>query len=318
MEAGPIGWETETSPPPVWKGDTVHDSISAPRHRRAVRLVLPALLALSIVGCSQSAEKPATGSDPSSREVVLASTTSTQDSGLFDALIPAFEKANPEYRVKVIAVGTGEALKLGETKDADVLLVHAKADEEKFVANGFGRDRTDVMYNDFVLVGPVADPAGIQAAADTTAAVVAIKAGGDDGATFFVSRGDDSGTHKKELELWASSGVEPTPAPEVDKWYLSTGQGMGETLKIASEKAGYTLVDRATYLSMKEAVDLVILREGDEGLLNQYGVIVIPDSKNEAAGQAFSDWMISEEGQQVIGEFGVEQYGQQLFVPNAQ
>ena len=180
---------------------------------------------------------------------MLASTTSTQDSGLFDVLIPAFEKANPDYKVKVIAVGTGEALKLGETKDADVLLVHAKADEEKFVANGFGVERKDVMYNDFLIVGPADDPAGVKASADTTAAMLAIEKAGNAEKASFVSRGDDSGTNKKELKLWAQAGVEPTPTPEADPWYEETGQGMGETLKVTSEKKGYTLTDRATYLS---------------------------------------------------------------------
>jgi len=221
-------------------------------------LALALVLALSLAGCAQPAEEPAAEA-PATSDVVLASTTSTQDSGLFDVLIPAFEEANPEYKVKVIAVGTGEALKLGETKDADVLLVHAKADEEKFVANGYGKERKDVMYNDFMIVGPAADPAGVKSSADTTAAMLAIEKTGDAGKTVFVSRGDDSGTHKKELKLWAQAGVEPTPTPEADKWYLSTGQGMGETLKIASEKAGYTLTDRATFLTMKDSLDLEIL-----------------------------------------------------------
>lgn len=293
--------------------------LGAPPWRHLAGILLAAALAISAAGCGRLglAPPPADQAQATS-DVVLASTTSTQDSGLFDVLIPAFEKAMPQYKVKVIAVGTGEALKLGETKDADVLLVHAKADEEKFVAAGFGKERKDVMYNDFVLVGPADDPAGVKAAADTTAAMVAIKKTGQDGKAVFVSRGDDSGTHKKELKLWATSGIEPTPTPEADTWYLSTGQGMGETLKIASEKAGYTLVDRATYLSMKDSVDLVIVREGDKGLLNQYGVIVVTGAKNEAGGQAFADWIVSAEGQKVAGEYGVEKYGQPLFIPNAQ
>ena len=222
-------------------------------------------------------------------------------------------------------MGTGEALKLGETKDADVLLVHAKADEEKFVANGYGKERKDVMYNDFMIVGPAADPAGVKSSADTTAAMLAIEKTGDAGKAVFVSRGDDSGTHKKELKLWAQAGVEPTPTPEADKWYLSTGQGMGETLKIASEKAGYTLTDRATFLTMKDSLDLEILmgaptvaENTQKALLNQYGTIVVTDAKNEAGGQAFFDWILTPEAQAVIGEFGVEEFGQQLFVPNAQ
>jgi len=304
----------------------MHYFTMASRGRRLAGLAVAVLLLFSIVGCAQqpptpsSVEKPATTSD-----VVLASTTSTQDSGLFDVLIPAFENANPEYRVKVIAVGTGEALKLGETKDADVLLVHAKADEEKFVANGFGKERKDVMYNDFLIVGPAADPAGVKSSKDTTAAMLAIEKTGKAGKTVFVSRGDDSGTYKKEQKLWVQAGVEPTPTPEADKWYLSTGQGMGETLKIASEKAGYTLTDRATFLTMQDALDLQILmgassvkENTQKALINQYGTIVVTGAKNEAGGQAFFDWILSPAGQQVIGEYGVEKYGQQLFVPNAQ
>jgi tungstate transport system substrate-binding protein len=292
---------------------------------RLTRTTVAALLALSVAGCSQPAPPTPTAEKPAPQEVILASTTSTQDSGLFDAIVPAFEKANPGYKVKVIAVGTGEALKLGENKDADAVLVHAKADEEKFVANGFGKARKDVMYNDFLIVGPAADPAGVKASADTTAAMRAIEKSGSAGTAVFVSRGDDSGTNKKELKLWAAAGVEPTPTPEADTWYLSTGQGMGETLKIASEKAGYTLTDRATYLSMKDALDLEILmgapsvkENTQKALLNQYGVIVVTGAKNEAGGQAFSDWIVSPEAQSLIGTFGVDTYGQQLFVPNAQ
>jgi len=290
---------------------------AAPPWGRLVGILLAAALFFSAVGCAKSATSPI--SEKPATEIVLASTTSTQDSGLFDVLIPAFEVAmSPRYDVKVIAVGTGEALKLGETKDADVLLVHAKVDEEKFVAAGFGIERKDVMYNDFLIVGPKADPVGIKASKDTTAAMLALQKIGKARKATFVSRGDDSGTHKKELKLWAASGI-TTPTPEADEWYLSTGQGMGETLKIAAEKDAYTLVDRATYLSMKDTLpQLAIAREGDTGLLNQYGVIVVTGAKNEAAGKAFADWILGTEGQKVIGDYGVEKYGQQLFVPNAQ
>jgi tungstate transport system substrate-binding protein len=294
----------------------MHRSKVAPHLRRAAAFALAAVLALSLIGCSQPAEEEAAtpATEPvETSEIVLASTTSTQDSGLFDVLIPAFESANPEYAVKVVAVGTGEALKLGETKDADVLLVHAKADEEKLVANGFGVERRDVMYNDFILVGPEADPAGVKNAADIAAAMAAVA----EGKAPFISRGDDSGTHKKELKIWATAKID-TPTPDADDWYESAGQGMGDTLKIASEKAGYTLADRATYLSMKDALDLVIVREGDEDLLNQYGVIVVTEARNQAGGQAFFDWVLSAEGQEVIKGYGVEEYGQPLFIPNAQ
>jgi len=287
---------------------------NAPALRRTLALLLALLLAFGLVACEGTettdtpAEEPVEVSD-----VVLSSTTSTQDSGLFDVLIPAFEEANPEYKIEVIAVGTGEALKLGETKDADVLLVHAKASEEEFVKNGFGIERKDVMYNDFVIVGPEEDPSGVKASTDMTAAMTALYTG----KAPFISRGDDSGTHKKELSLWKSSGL-TTPTPEANAWYESTGQGMGETLQITSEKAAYTLTDRATYLTMKDALDLVIVREGDKGLLNQYGVIVVTDATNQAGGQAFFDWILSPEGQEIIGEFGVEEFGQALFIPNAE
>jgi len=298
----------------------MHHSNAASRKRRLVGLTLAIALVLALVGCAQktasTSETSQTAAAPT--EVILASTTSTQDSGLFDVLIPAFEKAFPQYKVKVVAVGTGEALKLGETKDADVLLVHAKADEEKFVAAGFGVDRKNVMYNDFLIVGPPADPAGVKSSKDTTAAMIAIEKAGEAGKTVFVSRGDDSGTNKKELKLWAAAGI-TTPTPETDKWYLSTGQGMGETLKVADEKAGYTLVDRATFLSMQDSLPgLTILFEKDKGLLNQYGVIVVTDAKNQVGGQAFYDWILSPAGQKVVGAYGVKKYGQQLFVPNAE
>jgi len=290
------------------------ESFNAPAVRRTLALVLALVLSFGLVACggTETTEKPAAEEPVKTTEVVLASTTSTQDSGLFDVLIPAFEEANPEYKIQVIAVGTGEALKLGETKDADVLLVHAKADEEKLVANGFGIERKDVMYNDFIIVGPEADPAGVKASADMTATMVALSAG----KAPFISRGDDSGTHKKELKLWKTSGI-TTPTPEANAWYESTGQGMGETLKVASEKAAYTLTDRATYLTMQDELDSVIVREGDKGLLNQYGVIVVTDATNQVGGQAFFDWILSAEGQKIIGEYGVEKFGQALFIPNA-
>jgi tungstate transport system substrate-binding protein len=219
--------------------------------------------------------------------------------------------------MKVIAVGSGEALKLGQTKDADVLLVHSPAAELKFLADGYAKVRRDVMYNDFVLVGPKADPAGVKASKDTTAAMLAIEKAGSAGKALFISRGDASGTNAKELTLWAKSGI-TTPTPSVDKWYLSTGQGMGETAKVADEKGAYTLIDRGTWLSSAASLPgLEIVLEKQKALLNQYGVIVIPGAKNEAGGQVFADWIVSAEGQKVIGDFGVAKYGQQLFVPNA-
>ncbi|HEX9093959.1 MAG TPA: substrate-binding domain-containing protein [Coriobacteriia bacterium] len=243
-------------------------------------------------------------------DIVLASTTSTQDSGLFDVLIPAFEKAEPSYKVKVIAVGSGEAIKLGEKKDADVLLVHSPSAETSFVAGGFGVNRKSVMYNDFVIVGPAADPAGVKGSAKASDAFAKIAAAG----SVFVSRGDNSGTYTKEKSIWASATVDPAG----QSWYLSTGQGMGETLKVAMEKLGYTLVDRATWLTAKEKLpDIALLVEGDKKLFNPYSVIEVVGAKDAAGAKAFSDWIVGADGQKVIGEFGVQKYGQQIFVPSA-
>lgn len=253
--------------------------------------------------------------------LMLASTTSTYDSGLFDVLLPAFEAANPAYTVKVNAVGTGKALKLGESCDADVLLVHAPDAERKFVADGFGVERREIMYNDFVIVGPESDPAGIGATGDVgsggaAAALAGIAASGE----AFISRGDDSGTNKAEMRIWKQAGIEPEGG-----WYRSVGQGMGATLRIALETGpvgAYTISDRGTFLSMEDNLPgMTILVEGDPALFNQYGAIAInpencPDTNIEGA-RAFIDWLESPEGQSVIGEYGKDRFGQALFVPNA-
>lgn len=286
----------------------------APRRRTLPALALAVLLALSLPACGAPGAgqgTPDMTAEPSA--VIVASTTSTQDSGLFEVVQPAFETACPQYRLKIVAVGTGEALKLGETGDADVLLVHAKSDEERFVENGFGVQRADVMHNDFVILGPPADPSAVAASADPAAAMRAIA----EGKAPFISRGDGSGTHKKEVGLWRAAGIS-TPTPDAQAWYESTGQGMGETLRIASEKGAYTLTDRATFLSMRGTLDLVVVREGDTDLLNQYGVIVVTEADNQAGGQAFFDWILSPEAQKVIAGFGVEEYGQPLFFPDAE
>lgn len=294
----------------------MHSTNSGAHLRRVVTTTIAIVLALTLSGCTQPAgPTPPTGSSIS--DVVLASTTSTQDSGLFDVLIPAFEAAAPQFKVKVIAVGSGEALKLGETKDADVLLVHSPAAEAKFIADGFATSRTDVMYNDFVIVGPTADPAGVKGSADATTAMLAIQSAGKAGKAVWVSRGDNSGTNAKELTLFKGAKI-ATPTVAADTWYLSTGQGMGETLKVADEKAAYTLTDRATWLSMKDTLPgLQIVFEKDKALFNQYGVIVIPGAKNEAGGNAFADWIVSAPGQKVIADYGIAKFGQQLFTPNA-
>ena len=247
------------------------------------------------------------------KELILASTTSTQDSGLFDVLIPAFEKASG-YKVKVIAVGTGEAIEMGKKGDADVLLVHSRKAEDQFVQEGYGVNRKDVMHNAYIIVGPAEDPAGISGMDDAVEAFTKIYESG----SVFVSRADDSGTHKKELAIWEKAQVMPE-----GEQYIETGQGMGETLKIADEKQAYTLTDNATWLAQKENFTLVELVQGDPILYNPYGVIAVNPEKhpdlniNYDGAMEFVNWITSEEGQNIIREFGVEEYGQPLFYPDA-
>ncbi|MFH0916364.1 MAG: substrate-binding domain-containing protein [bacterium] len=276
--------------------------------RLAVSLVtvLALVVAVLATGCGGSESSATT---VARSDLLLASTTSTQDSGLFDVLIPAFEAAYPQYLVKVTAVGSGEAIELGKNKDADVLLVHSPAAEKAFMDEGLGTEREDVMYNDFIIVGPLTDPAGIKGMTTAVEAFTQIS----QGTVAFFSRADKSGTNAKELAIWKAAGIEPS-----GDWYQSTGQGMGETLKITDEKLGYTLADRATYLSAKESLDLEILTEGDPVLYNQYGVIVVAGAKNEQGAKDFVDWITSADGQGVIAGFGVEKFGQALFTPNAE
>ncbi len=242
--------------------------------------------------------------------LTLASTTSTLDSGLFDALIPPFERQNG-CTVKVIAVGTGQAMRLARDGNADVLLVHDREAEEKFVAEGFGLERLDVMHNDFVLVGPAADPARARGPAAAEAFRRIAAAGAP-----FASRGDDSGTHKKERRLWQAAGVAPGGA-----WYLESGSGMEATLRIAAEKGAYCLVDRATWLAhRREAGGLALLVEGDETLFNPYSVIVVSNAKfpwlNTALARRFAEFVRSPEGQGIIRDFGRERFGAPLFFPD--
>jgi len=288
----------------------MRQSLTPPGIRRAIGVALSGILAMSLAACS--APSAPTTSAPKVSDVILASTTSTQDSGLFDVLIPAFEKDNPTYKIKVVAVGSGAALTLGQKKDADVLLVHSPAAELTLVAAGYGTDRKPVMYNDFLLVGPTSDPAKIK---DTTSAVAAFVKIAKAKATF-VTRADNSGTYTKELSIWASGTIEPTSS--VDPWYLSTGAAMGVSLGIANEKQGYILVDRATWLTNKDKnPGLAVMVEGDKKLFNPYHVILIPGARNPAGAKAFEDWIVGPAGQKVIGDFGVAKYGQQIFVPNA-
>jgi tungstate transport system substrate-binding protein len=244
--------------------------------------------------------------------ITVASTTSTQDSGLFDYILPLFE-AESGVTVNVVAQGTGQALETGRRGDADVVFVHAKPQEEQFVADGFGVERFDVMYNDFVLIGPASDPAGVAGTQDIAAALQAIEAS----QSAFVSRGDKSGTHSAELRLWKDAGIDIEAAK--GDWYREIGQGMGAALNAAAGMDAYVLADRGTWLSFGNRGDLDVLVEGDRRLFNQYGVMLVsadkhPHVKTEA-GQAFVDWLISDEGQSAIADYKID--GQQLFFPNA-
>ena len=245
----------------------------------------------------------------SKSDLILASTTSTKDSGLFDVLIPAFTKAYPQYNVKVVAVGSGQALTLGQNGDADVLLVHSPAAELTFMSNGYGIDRKAVMYNDFIIVGPASDPAKIKGLTSATAAFAKIAAA----KALFFTRGDASGTNAAELALWKAANIAPSGS-----WYVKTGQGMGQTLTITDQKDGYTLSDRATYLADKSSLKLQILVQGDKALFNQYHVITCKKAKNVQGANDFMNWIVSPDVQKnVIGTYGVTKYGQQLFIPNA-
>jgi tungstate transport system substrate-binding protein len=246
------------------------------------------------------------------KAIVVASTTSTQDSGLFGYILPLF-KAKTGIEVRVIAQGTGQALDTGRRGDADVVFVHAKAQEEKFVADGFGVKRFDVMYNDFVVIGPKADPAKIKGSKDVLAGFKAIA----DKAAPFVSRGDKSGTHAAELQLWKAAGLDP--AGTKPAWYREIGQGMGAALNTAGAMGAYVLSDRGTWISFKNKGELEISVEGDQRLFNQYGIILVNPQKHPSVkqelGQAFIDWVVSAEGQNAIRAYKIE--GQQLFFPNA-
>lgn len=241
--------------------------------------------------------------------LILASTTSTQNSGLLDHILPIFT-ARTGIEVRVIAVGTGQALRIARAGDADAILVHHRASEDKFVASGDGVRRLDIMYNDFVLIGPNADPAGVRAAPSVTQALQRIAAH----KATFASRGDDSGTHKKEQELWAKAGITPSGT-----WYLETGSGMGATLNLAADKNIYLLSDRGTWITFGNKRDLAILFSGDPALHNPYGYIAVDPKRhphvNAAAAKALGDWLVSKEGQAAISDFRID--GFQAFCPNA-
>jgi tungstate transport system substrate-binding protein len=251
------------------------------------------------------------GGESGGSALILATTTSTQDSGLLDHWIPMFEDMYP-YTVEVIAVGSGKAMQMGREGECDVMLVHSPAAEEEMVAEGYAVNRRPVMHNDFVVVGPAEDPAGTADASGVVEAFSRIASSG----SVFISRGDDSGTHKKELSIWEEAGIEP-------RWegYVESGKGMGDTLRIASEEGGYTLTDRGTFLKLSGELDLVILVEGDELLYNYYHVMEVnperwPDVNREGA-RAFSDFVTGREAQEFLRTYGVEEYGQPLFYPDA-
>jgi tungstate transport system substrate-binding protein len=249
--------------------------------------------------------------DGASRNVILSTTTSTQDSGLLDALVPLFEKQSG-YSVKTISVGTGQSLELAAKGDADVSLVHAPSLEKRYVADGKLQNRRLVMYNDFVIVGPKDDSAKIAKFKSAGAALKAIERA----SAPFISRGDNSGTHNLEKSLWKAAGIQPSGS-----WYIESGQGMGATLGIAQERGAYTLTDRGTYLALRRRVTLPIIVEGDRSLLNIYSVMEVNPANgpgvNGAGGKAFADFMVSPEAQNLIKSFGAEKFGQPLFVPVA-
>ncbi len=282
-------------------------------------ITLLTAVAFMLAACSGNTQSPSATPTPTPNpkplegtSIILSTTTSTQDSGLLDYLLPMFTDETG-VEVRTVAVGTGKAIEMGRNGEADVLLVHSRADEDKLVEEGFGIERFDVMYNDFILVGPADDPLKLKdLSGDIAKALALIK---NDNAVF-VSRGDDSGTHKKELTIWKSAEITP-------EWenYLSVGMGMGDTLKVADEKLGYTIADRATYLAMKDNLTLEILVEGDDSMLNPYGIICVNPDKfekiNNEGAEAFQTWLLSAPVQKLIGEFGVDKYGQPLFYPDA-
>jgi tungstate transport system substrate-binding protein len=273
------------------------------------------VLSLFLVACASATpaatQAPNQPPKPANPDLILATTTSTQDSGLLDVLVPAFEQATG-YTVKTVAVGSGEAMKMGQECNADVLLVHSPAAEKTFMDSNYGIDRRLVMHNDFIIVGPASDPAGIKGSATVVEAFTKIA----NAQAPFISRGDNSGTNAKELAIWKLANITPEGS-----WYTESGQGMGATLQIASEQGEYTLTDRATYLASKDKLQLENLVEGDASLLNIYHVIEVNPANcpkvNNTGAVAFADYVVSPEAQTLIGNFGTDKYRQALFTPDA-
>ncbi len=285
--------------------------------KKLLTLFVVLLMAFALVGC-QSSEQPqeqtnqeSTQSQPENKDVILATTTSTQDSGLLDVLEPMFEEQTG-YNLKVVAVGTGKALSMGESGEADALLTHAPSSEQPLVDAGTVTNYQLIMHNDFVVVGPADDPAGVKGTKSATDAFAKIA----ETKSIFASRGDDSGTNKKELSIWKAAGIEPA-----GEWYQETGSGMGDTLVVANQKLAYTLTDRATYLAHKDDLNLEIVLEGPGELLNIYHAMQVNPEKfpkvNADGAKAFVDFLVDPETQKVIGDFGKDKYGQPLFFPDA-
>ncbi len=277
----------------------------------AILVIFSIFLAACATATPAATQAPTQVAKPANPNLILATTTSTQDSGLLDVLVPDFEQKTG-YVVKTVAVGSGEAMKMGQQCNADVLLVHSPSAEKDFMANNYGSDRRLVMHNDFIIVGPASDPAGIKGSATAIDAFTKIA----NAKATFITRGDASGTNTKELAIWKSANI--TPAGD---WYVETGQGMLASLQVASEKGAYTLSDRATFLANQSTLQLTILVQGDASLLNIYHVIVVNPAKcpsvNNTGAIAFADYMVSPATQTLIGSFGVDKYGQALFTPDA-
>ncbi len=267
--------------------------------------IIAGLCLAALVSPVFSADAPA--ATVKNRTVMLATTTSVQDTGLLDVLIEAFQKSG-DYIVKAVAVGSGQAMQLGKNGEADILWVHSPDDEKQFVAEGYGTDRTTFMHNDFVVLGPASDPAGIKGEKKAAEAFAKIASSG----ALFVSRGDKSGTHKKELKLWDLAKTKPA-----SEKYIEAGQGMAAVVGMANEKEAYVLADRSTYLSLKKSIGLVILSEGDEALLNRYSLILVASEKfpkvNAEGAKAFFNFLLSKKTKKIVENFGKEKYGKQLF-----